>query len=112
MDEQKISSRVEQTVQSFEKDVPPPLDPWFFERMANRITHEKVDVRGNYDFLFLRILKPGLLAGLAALNILMMVQVFDTDNTEATGRESIIENLSSQYGLNITDTYLLVETGE
>jgi hypothetical protein len=111
-DEQQIKTRVEATLQAFEKDVPPPLDPWFFERMINRISHPTVNTRQNYDFIIGRVLRSGLLTGLAALNILMVIWMLGSNTSEVVGRSSYIEALSSQYGLDVTDSYLLSQSKE
>jgi hypothetical protein len=112
MDEQQIKDRVEETLQAFEKDVPPPLDPWFFERMVNRIALPKMEDRQNNDFIIGRVLRSGLLTGLAALNILVVVWMLDANASDTVGRDSYIESLTSQYGLNVTDSYLLSESKE
>lgn len=114
MDEQQIKDRVEETLQAFEKDVPPPLDPWFFERMVKRIALPKVEDRQNNEFMIGRVLRSGLLTGLAALNILVVVWMLDANanTSDTSGRDSYIESLTSQYGLNVTDSYLLSDSKE
>ncbi len=57
-------------------------------------------------------MKPGMLVGLVALNLIMMVWIAMPSETSSSGRSDYIENLSSQYGLNYADTYLLSEEGE
>ena len=112
MSKQDIESRVDQTLDAFKQEVPPPMDPWFFERMVNRITRPTVDTRESYEFIIGRVLRSGLLTGLAAFNILMVIWLFDAQVSHSSGRESYIESLSSQYGLNYSDSYLLSQSKE
>ncbi len=110
--DQRIQDQVDQTLEAFDIEVPPPEDPWFFDRLTNRITHESINNGRNVNLFFQGILKPTMLTGLVALNVFMMVWIFKPGETSTSSRMTYIESLSEEYGLNYTDTYLLSESGE
>ena len=108
----EIQKQVELTLNAFNQDEPPELDPWFYDRLENRIEHELIHDTPATENWWSRALKPGMLVGLVALNLVMMIWIAMPSETSASGRSDYIENLSSQYGLNFTDTYLLSDEGE
>ena len=105
--EQKIQDQVNQTLETFDEQVPPPVDPWFFDRLTNSITNESLSKKPDVDNIILGILRPGMLAGLVTLNVMLMVWVFKPADINLTGRTTFIESLSTDYGLNYSDAYLL-----
>ncbi len=110
--QKRIQNQVDQTLDAFDAKVPPPTDPWFFDRLTNTITHESLDSKPDLDNIIMGILRPGMLAGLLALNVLLMVWVFKPADVSSTGRTTYIESLSTEYGLNFSDAYLLGDNGE
>ena len=108
----KIQEQVDLTLDAFHTDEPPEMDPWFYDRLKNRIDHKLDENTPTIESWWSRALKPGMLLGLVALNLIMMVWIATPSETTASGRSDYIENLSSQYGLNYADTYLLSSEGE
>ncbi|NQV42507.1 MAG: hypothetical protein HQ506_09150 [Candidatus Marinimicrobia bacterium] len=108
----EIQEQVKLTLEAFHQDEPPEMDPWFYDRLKNRIEHEDNHDSPSIEAWWSRVLKPGMLIGLVALNLIMMIWIAIPNETSSTGRSDYIENLSSQYGLNYADTYLLSEEGE
>lgn len=113
MDKEKkqIEEQVGQTLASFKLDQPPEMDPWFYDRLTRRIqAAENSKEEGKFSWIT-QSLKPGLVAGLVALNILMMIWTFTPEAQDSQLRSSYIEDLSTEYGLNFSDSYL-VNDGE
>lgn len=108
----RIEEQVESTLKAFKTDVPPEMDPWFYEHLTNKIKQEQTSEKTDRVSWFASVLKPGMLLGLVALNILMLVWISMPNESNSTGSTNYLESLSSQYGLNYTDTYLLSESGE
>ncbi|MBC8375093.1 MAG: hypothetical protein H8E26_03540 [FCB group bacterium] len=108
----EIQGQVKLTLDAFRQDEPPEMDPWFYDRLNNRIEHELNPDTPAIEAWWSRVVKPGMLVGLVTLNLIMMVWIAVPNETSASGRSDYIENLSSQYGLNYADTYLLSEEGE
>lgn len=109
-DKHPIESKVNAALSSFKSDIPPSIDPWFYERLTNRIKQEQEDSPKTLRTGLWGVLKPGLLTGLVALNVIMMVWMSSPAGSTSDGRDSNIQSLASQYGLNNADAYLL--TGE
>ncbi|NQV13848.1 hypothetical protein HQ531_00210 [bacterium] len=103
----RIQDQVNKTLDSFNSDVPPTMDPWFYERLTNRIKQESSGADSAQEPWFIQALKPGMMAGLVVLNILIMFWTFSSAEIVSSARMTNIENLSTQYGLNYSDTYLL-----
>ncbi len=108
----EIQKQVNRTLEAFQKDKPPEMDPWFYEHLQNRIEAEQANEAPAIETWWNRALKPGLLVGLAAVNVIMMIWIATPTDTSANTQTSYIESLSSQYGLNYADTYLMNNTGE
>lgn len=108
----RIEDQIENTLKAFKTDVPPDMDPWFYERLTNKIKQGQTNESQKNVSWFATILKPGMLLGLVALNILMMVWISMPTESVPSGSTNFMESLSSQYGLNYSDTYLLSESGE
>ena len=108
----EIEKLVEETLTAYTAEVPPPMDPWFFERLSNRITHVRMDERESTIPFLTGILKSGMLTALVALNVLLVVWTFFPDGSLASSRTTHIESLSSEYGLNYSDAYLLEDGGQ
>jgi len=108
----EIQEQVDLTLGSFHTDEPPKVDPWFFERLENRIKHEETGVAKAPQVWWNQVLKPGMLVGLVALNVVMMVWITTPIESGSTGQTNYLEDLSSQFGLNYEDTYLLTVDGE
>ncbi len=108
----RSEKQIEKTLKAFKTDVPPEMDPWFYERLTNKIRQGQSDKSPDKISWFAAVLKPGMLLGLVALNILMMVWISMPTESVSSGSTNYLESLSSQYGLNYSDTYLLSESGE
>ncbi len=110
--QKQVNLAVEKTLEAFKTDIPPKLDPWFYDRLINRIQSEESDKEHALADWFSRVFKPGLLAGLVALNIMIMIWNSGLQKSDTSPRKSYINNLTEEYGLNISDTYLLNIQGE
>jgi len=108
----EIQEQVKLTLEVFRQDDLPAMDPWFYDRLTHRIEHELNQDKPAIETWWNRAVKPGMLAGLVALNVVMMIWIATPTETSSTDQIDIIEQLSSQYGLNFSDTYLISETGE
>lgn len=108
----RIEDQIENTIKAFKKDDPPEMDPWFYERLKHRLEHELNQDRSVIGTWWNRALKPGMLAGLVVLNVVTMLWIATPAETSSTDQIDIVEQLSAQYGLNFSDTYLISETGE
>ncbi|NQV29412.1 MAG: hypothetical protein HQ508_00870 [Candidatus Marinimicrobia bacterium] len=110
--QKQVNREVERTLEAFKTDVPPKLDPWFYDRLMNRIQNDEDSSQPVFISWFPRVLKPGLLAGLVALNIMIMIWNSGLQQSDSSPRITYIDNLTDEYGLNISDTYLLNSEGE
>jgi len=108
----EIQEEVNRTLDAFRTDDPPKMDPWFYDRLTNRINHEQSGEVPALQTWWNHVLKPGMLVGLVALNVIMMVWIATPTESATSGQASSIEALTSQYGLNFADTYLLSDNGE
>ncbi len=110
--QKQVQQKVEQTLEAFKTDIPPGLDPWFYDRLMHRIHDGADSSQQKLTSWFSGVLKPGLLAGLVALNIMIMIWNSGLQQSDTSPRKSYINNLTEEYGLNISDTYLLNVQGE
>jgi len=108
----EIQEQVDSTLESFHTDEPPEMDPWFYDRLTNRIKHEQTGEVQFSNTWWNHVLKPGMLVGLVALNVVMIIWIATPTESAILGQTSSIENLTTQYGLNFADTYLLSDIGE
>lgn len=106
-----IDEEVGKTLDAFKQDQVPEMEPWFLNRLENKI---KYDLEGEAQApaaWWGHVLKPSLMAGLVALNVIALVFLTDVSASADDGRESYLEDLSSQFGLNYTESYMLSEGG-
>ena len=103
----QVRHQIEETLNAFRSDPGLPHDPWFFEKLQNRMRETQRSPGRNEMSLYERLLRPALLVSLVAFNILAVVWALDMEQPERNGSTNYIDNLADEYGLNIADTYLL-----
>ena len=103
----RVQRQIEQTLEAFRPDPGMPHDPWFYEKLQQRLRHSRQASGQNETHRYGRVLRPALLVSLVAFNILAVIWVLDFSPSEPSGRTAYIDNLAHEYGLNIADTYLL-----
>ncbi len=108
----ETQEQVNLTLDAFGTDEPPGIDPWFYQRLTNRINHELSGEVPAQQTWWSHVLKPSMLVGLVALNVVMIVWIATPTESTSSGQTNSIEALTTQYGLNFADTYLLSDNGE
>lgn len=104
---QRVQDQVKATLNAFKSDPGLSHDPWFFEKLQNRMRGTRGSFRQYESTWYGRFLRPALLVSLIVFNILAVVWVLDINQTELSSRTAYIDNLADEYGLNIADAYLL-----
>lgn len=96
-DQEKIEREINKTLEQFEKAERLPANPFFFTRVQQRINERSSKHPAIYGFL-----KPALVTGLLAVNILTFVWYFTVSNANDTtsSRQELIEMLSDDLNLN------------
>lgn len=94
---EKIEREINKTLEQFEKAERLPANPFFFTRVQQRINERSVKQPAINRFL-----KPALVTGLLAVNILTFVWYFTVNNVNDTtsSRQELIELLSADFNLD------------